>query len=222
MRSIVFIHIPRTGGGTFKNILTSWYLPENCHRINCDHEAILAGIRKGNLNPFRQHNRVMHGHFAYHPSYKKYFLCTFLRNPVDWVVSRWAYHKMHKRPLYTGSVIDFMDWGFVNMQSKYLKGSTLDDFNFVGITDRYVDSMKMFKRLAPLSKVEKWININDWEEEMIWQKKVFDGNFKNASRPIYVTAEEKQIIQERNQEDFELYKRALERLLKFINNTDFL
>ena len=212
MRNIVFVHIPRTGGGTFKNILISWYLPRNCYRVTCDHEAILAGIRKGSLAPFVQHNRVLHGHFVYHASYKKHFLCTFLRNPVDWVVSRWAYHKIHKRPLYTGSVIDFMDWGFVNMQSKFLKGSTLDDFDFVGITDRYVDSMKMFKKLAPPSKVEKWININNWEEEMTWQKKVFGGNFKNASnRQAYTaTDEEKQIIQDRNQADFKLYNRALD------------
>ena len=209
--TLVFIHIPRAGGGTFQNLLTSWYLPENCQKeVRLPTERQLAGIQEGNpYNIVAQHKRVLHGHFTYHPSYKDRFLCTFIRNPVDWTISRWAYHKTHA-PQY-GSVIDFMDWGFVNMQSKFLKGSTLDDFDFIGITDRYPESMKIFKAKAPPSKVEKWLNITDWDEEMLWQKKVYGGNYKNASKGFPVTDEEKSEILKRNQEDSDLYRRAVER-----------
>ena len=114
---------------------------------------------------------------------RKYFLCTFLRNPVEQVISRWAYHKSNAIN-YKGSVVDFAKWGFVNMQSKYLKGSTLDDFDFVGITERFPDSMKIFKSKAPPSSVEKWINITDWDEEMVWQKKSVQSKFSFTGHTI--------------------------------------
>lgn len=210
---LVFIHIPRTGGGTFKNILTSWYLPENCWRSRGGAiERQLAGVEKG--NPYRyhagRHNRVVHGHFTFNGTYKKRFLCTFLRNPIEQVISRWAYHKMYAIN-YKGSVVDFAKWGFVNMQSKYLKGSTLNDFDFVGITERFPDSMRIFKSNAPPSSVEKWKNITDWDEEMAWQRKVYEGNYKNASprNDHPVTDEEKEILRKMSDADFELYNKAL-------------
>ena len=213
---LVFIHIPRTGGGTFQNILSSWYLPENCWPDRGGPtERQLAGTQSGNPYSYvvGQHRRIIHGHFPFNKKYKKYFLCTFLRNPVEQVISRWSYHKTYAIN-YKGSVVDFAKWGFVNMQSKYLKGSTLNDFDFVGITERYPDSMKIFKSNAPPSSVEKWINITDWDEEMAWQRKVYKGNYKNASpRKSYpVTDEEKEILRKMNDIDFKLYNEGLIRL----------
>jgi hypothetical protein len=214
--NIIFLHIPRTGGGTFQNILKSWYLNKNCHKERSGPvERQLAGMQEGNpYVPVPQHKQVVIGHFAFHESFRNEnrFLCTFIRHPVDWTVSRWAYHlKFAKTQPIT--IHELMDWGFTNMQSKYLKGSTLDDFNFIGLTHRFVESMKIFQSLVPQSPVEKWANMTDWDEEMEHQKRVFSGEFKNASnRNVYtVTDEEKEIIKERNQEDLELYEKALVR-----------
>jgi hypothetical protein len=215
MTNIVFMHIPRTGGGTFKDILEAWFGKENFYsERGGETERQLAGIQSGNpYVPVAQHSRVIHGHFAYHSSYKDKFLCTFIRNPVDWTISRWAYHmKFSNKPM---SVTDLMDMGFVNIQSKYLKGSTLDDFNFIGITDRYIESMKVWESVAPKSEFARWQNV-DWNKVMTHQKDTHEGNFKNASpRDFYtVTDKIKNMIKERNKEDFELYEKAKNRWYK--------
>jgi len=213
MKNVVFIHIPRTGGGTFKDILEAWFGQENFYSERSGAtERQVAGIQPGNpYVPVAQHKKVIHGHFAFHPSYKDRLLCTFIRNPVDWTISRWAYHmKFSNKPM---SVIDLMNMGFVNIQSKYLKGSTLDDFKFIGITDRYIESMKVWEKIAPESPFTRWRNV-DWDKVMAHQKDTHEGNFKNASnRAVYtVTDEIKTMIRERNKEDMILYENAVKRL----------
>ena len=137
---IIFIHIPRTAGGTFSVLLDGAY--NDCQRL-----SIPTHLKN---KPIPIDHKVTTGHFAFRPSYTQCFLATFLRNPINRIVSYWLYHNQTQGANF--SLYEFIESGIAEPQSDWLKGSVLNDFDFIGITERFNDSCKLWNVLAPIDK----------------------------------------------------------------------
>jgi hypothetical protein len=94
-KTVIFIHIPKTAGTTFGNIIKRQYLPSARFPIYSsqafDHFKDLSQAQKSKI-------RLLHGHipFGYHKMLAQPSLyITFLREPVDRVISHYYYVRQH-------------------------------------------------------------------------------------------------------------------------------
>jgi len=177
---IVFIHIPRTGGGSFIRLLLEWYHPD-FHKFTGTLE------HSPNLK-----KRVNAGHFPADRKYLDAYLCTFMRDPVEWTISRWHYGNLIGRE-YFSDPIEFMDkTKKTNRQSHFLNDIKPNEFDFIGITDYYEESIELFKCTAPPSNIRVWNN-----------------HRRNAApRDFEIKQEWIEEIRKRNSIDIKLYKQA--------------
>lgn len=220
VKKIVSIHIPRTAGGTFgRGVLSQihfqvpgWHT--ELHNIrNCE-----RGLIDGNPEPFASiplgSAPAIHGHFPFKPEYKNYFVGTFVREPSAHILSRWRYHRSNTTD--TISLIDFVVKGvknrlFTNVQSKFLAGASIDDFNFIGITDFFDRSVDLFFKKIGL---ENRIPPGHYKTSAI-SGLPKDGKFRNQSTFVYEPSEEEiKIIKEHSKLDIELYRKALQKFEK--------
>ena len=133
-----------------------------------------------------------------YPKYAPFFqpksVVTFVRNPAQQVRSHYEhFSRLHG---YEGSFSDFIKENrFANMQSKALNGVWPDALGFIGITERYDESIALF---------------NKYYETDI---KVLDINKNSAkSSGAYVLSEDElSLIRKMNHQDFALYDYALKR-----------
>lgn len=213
VKKIVSIHIPRTAGGTFgRGVLsqihfqvTGWCT--ELHNIrNCE-----RGLIDGNPEPFASiplgSAPAIHGHFPFKAEYKNHFVATFVREPAAHILSRWRYHRSNTPD--TISLIDFVVKGvknrlFTNVQSMFFADGTVDDFNFIGITDHFDRSVALFFKKIGL---ENRIDPITYKTESSTP-----GRYRNSSQFLYEPSEEEiRIINEHSQLDIELYKKALQK-----------
>jgi hypothetical protein len=204
MKKIIFVHIPRTGGGTFSQILKEWY-PKHWIRT--------SGYRN-TINP--EKSDVICGHFRFQPEYKKYFVCTFIRYPYDWYISRWLYHNelsnnKIKSPLDMknadfGPLQQFASenspryatWSRNNVQSFYFNNAKISDFDFIGITDKYKESVERFKTL--------------YGETRDWNHTYKKNSTKKEN--IKIKPEWKERILKKSKNDLKLYNSVVEKFYK--------
>lgn len=181
---IISVHIPKTGGVTFRELLLDVAQghvhfdyrdmpiapPNRIRKIkNVPILALkLARIRRS-LNSAPR--TVVHGHFIA-TKYDRHFpdgqLATWLRDPVERLVSQY-YHllrtpypsheiwqKLHRHNM---TLIEFAKLEELrNIHSKFLDGKSLDEFDFVGITEEFDQGWSLFQRLffshIPLKALE--------------------------------------------------------------------
>ena len=134
---IIFLHIVKTGGGTFSEVLKHLY--DDYYRFEgAQTELRILKDQSPSMRSLR--TKVTAGHFRFLPEYRNHFLCTFIRHPIDWAVSRFLHSQQYSNLRKFKTIRHMMDKGYVNIQSEWLKGSKITDFSFIGITDRYIDS----------------------------------------------------------------------------------
>jgi hypothetical protein len=149
-RVVLSIHIPKCAGTSFRHVLTEIYGREGVW-LNYDETA---PIRFDLIPPTV---RCIHGHFpASH--YDRFIsqpeLVTWFRHPVDRVVS--TYYQFSRHPdranpcccelldkglsLEEFAALDLMR----NEATRYLGGKPIEAFKFVGIVERFWESLKVF------------------------------------------------------------------------------
>lgn len=150
---LISVHIPKCAGTSFRLILAELYgesLWANYGQIFVRSQAregvVPAGIQ------------CIHGHFfadAFDDLLPERRLITWLRHPVERVVSNY-YHFLRSpdmrddccRLLYERrlSLREFaeLDW-MKNEASRYLAGKSLDEFEFVGVAERFLESLQLFE-----------------------------------------------------------------------------
>ncbi len=149
---LVSIHVPKCAGTSFRHILRDVYgdaLWLNYGTIFVRSQARASLIPAG--------TRCIHGHFfadAFDDVLPKRRLITWLRHPVERVVSNY-YHFLRSpdmrddccRALYERklTLLQFaeLDW-MRNEATRYLTGKRLTDFAFVGIAERFEESLEVF------------------------------------------------------------------------------
>jgi len=208
MKDMFFIHIPRTGGGTFTGKIISligkqipgWTQLKQ-HNRNLEYKLSI-GDSDAYYPMSTGHHNCVHGHFTYHESYKQGFLCTMVRDPVDRILSKYTWHRTYVKDnsiTYMKFITD-TSWDFHNMQTKFFNGATVDDFDFIGIMERYEESVDLFFRKLGLKNIME----KEWYRPR--------GHYTNQSFFKYTpTDEEIEIVKERNQQDIDLYNKTLEK-----------
>lgn len=200
---IVFDHIGKTAGTTLKFILRNSF--GICH---CD-------VKHAKRNPFTSDElafarkvfpdiKCISGHALVNPVEnirdEDCFFITVLREPVIRCISN--YQDDCLRRAYTGDLKEWLsDSKTQNLQVKQIAGQDnlakakelLDEFSFVGLTERFDESMKLLKLISPYP-----LNIN-------YKKKIVasDNTIKNE---ILNNKEKYELVRNHNLLDIELYR----------------
>lgn len=209
---LVSLHIPKTAGTSFRNILKDVYGDEEVIRLDI---SLKYGKLKINENQFENKNldkkwQVIHGHFSPNLLVSKFVIddevpyITWLRDPVERVISNYYYlEKRLKEVMKEESrglnILSKMQRSLIeyasadnnrNRMSKFLEGKALEDFLFVGIVEYFSDD------LVDLSNILDWDNYKELKYNVTGAKK----------RDVSVDIREE--IKKLNLKDVELYQTA--------------
>lgn len=205
---IISIHVPKTGGTTFRSLLEETFRNVNIQSckplfFRCrdeDKASVEINIDKITEN-------VIHGHFTINQLKvkKHHFLLTWLRNPIDRVISHYFYwknkpdinmHPIEKMIKFEGlSLRDFSKMSCMKNVQTYFIGSDISLFNFIGIMEEYDKSIMLLQ-----NKLNVNFNYN--------KSKIKRINKAKES----ISEEDRQIIIENNLEDIKLYEKAKKKL----------
>jgi len=204
---LFFIHIPKTAGSSFRVAAEQYFGSDatyfdygqgskETHPDILKYEYELKD-RYLAAKCIKNNAKFLSGHVIY-PKYAPFFqpksVVTFVREPAQQIRSHFEhFSRLHG---YKGSFKDFIKENrFANMQSKALNGVWNDAIGFIGITERYSESITLF---------------NQYYSTDI---KVLDIN-KNTAKPsgAYMFSEDEiSLIRKMNPQDFALYDYALKR-----------
>lgn len=173
---LISVHIPKTGGASFGGILKNHFgnrllldyedRPFNRRSIPRNFCALTKSISI-TQNTARNYDCI-HGHFLpikyWRVSLRTHHqFAIWLRDPVERVLSRY-YHwhrnqrngpdKSHRAFLTQSdmSLETFCNIShYQNLYAKYLWGFNLNRFNFIGITEKYSESLDLFCKLMGLN-----------------------------------------------------------------------
>ena len=177
-RLMISLHIPKTGGQSFMRVLESLtphgFIPDYENRpISPD--AVLRRIKQFRTDMARMalvteqlRDRegpvIVHGHFI-SGKYRSVFpgaqFLTWLREPVERVCSHYAYWARFRK-LKTGEghakMLTLEEFAAQenrqNIQSRFLAHTRLDGFDFLGITDQFERSLRLFAAWSATELVE--------------------------------------------------------------------
>lgn len=203
---IVSIHVPKCAGTSFKRVLNEicgariWY---NYGTIFSRDQARPELVPPG--------TKVIHGHFladAFDGLFPDRQLVTWVRHPVERVVSNYHHflrspdmrddccRALHERKLDLRRFAD-LEW-MRNEACRYLANKPVEDFEFVGITERFNASIQHFCRVLGFRDVLKFPheNVNPDRSE---------GRYE-------LTEGDRAYILERNVDDLAWYDAASARL----------
>jgi len=202
VEKIISMHIPKTAGTTFKSYLYSAYNNDVIVTstkplfTRCDE---LSNRDKLHLNTFNEH--VVHGHFTFDEiEYnKEYFYITWLRDPVERVISHYFFwknkpdinmHPIEKKIKYENlSLSEFAEIPCMRNIGLYFLGKEgVRKMNFIGITELFDESMQLLSK--QLKNEFSMINI---EKQRVNTQKEFVSDYLRKH------------IKDLNSEEFQLY-----------------
>ncbi|WP_144213664.1 sulfotransferase family 2 domain-containing protein [Shewanella donghaensis] len=206
-RPIVFSHIPKSAGTSFRTGLVSIFGMKNVlndYTVSAKEtsSSVLEYVYKKQDKfefkkyLFNQDIDVLAGHFPVE-KYIRIIPCvnfvTFLRDPVERVISEYKHFQRHKN--LKCSLIEFASENRnINTQSRYLRSVPLASIGLVGITEQYELSIALFKSVFS-------IEIPQLSENIAPAKQLdrIDDNILDEIRAL-------------NQQDYILYQRAVKLL----------
>jgi hypothetical protein len=216
---IISIHVPKCAGTSFRNVLQKIF----GRRLWSNYGTVFTREQaRPDLVPV---NTVcIHGHFfadAFSDLYPQARLITWIRHPVERVLSNYHFFRrhpevndgccqaLHQRKL---SVREFADLDWMrNETTRYLAGRPLSDFDFVGVTERFSDSLGVFEsefglRPPAVRTTPGWPGSQG--RRIPWE----NSNPERTS-PVYpLSPEDHAYILRRNLADYHLYEEAVQRL----------
>jgi hypothetical protein len=207
---LVSLHIPKTAGTSFRNILKDVYGSDNVARLDI-RRNIELNSKVLRANKIKSGIKVLHGHFAYSKLVESFDIAegtpvvTWLREPAERVISNYFYlDKILRKELNEKkkdlNILAKMEKTLLeyaateanrNRMSKFLDGISPDEFFFIGFTDHYEED------LADLARLLNWKNYNLHQHNITGSKPEVDD-------------ESLQKIRELNRDDYELYEHALQ------------
>ena len=204
--ALLSIHIPKTAGLAFREILYRQYGQDRVLAIN---QGALRRNEQQLSDHYRKRHQVIHGHLPYtyleplHGPETK--VITWLRDPVDRVVSNYYYnitHELPKRqrenPKHKGmSLQEFVERPKrQNVMSRFLKGIALEELDFFGFQEDFAAGLEQ------LARQMGWV-LTDQDRT----RRVNDNRKVKAKYPT-PSPEVLRRIRQLNQADIELYERA--------------
>jgi hypothetical protein len=161
VRVILSLHIPKTGGVSFRQMLASLFGESYCQSY-----WEITDAHGCTLTDFPASVRCIHGHF-YAEKMRARFpgaaLVTWVREPVERIVSFYRYWQREpdwRNPLCRTmhesrwTLRDFAHCDDTrNEMTRYFGSVAPRDFAFVGLTERFEESMLLFRQLFHLTAV---------------------------------------------------------------------
>ncbi len=168
---IISVHIPKTGGTTFVEVLRKCAEEVLYLDYGLEPLAPTALFRRGKLItvPFESiindlelfpGRSVIHGHFPakkYSDPFPNAVYVTWLRDPVERVLSNYLYWQRSDIPgdrrweqvtAQNMSLEQYAQLDFArDLQEAFLSPLTVEEFDFIGITEEYDRSLELFRRL---------------------------------------------------------------------------
>jgi len=164
---LISLHIPKTAGTSFRNILKSVYGSKHVVRFDIkDSGHMLMDEKLVRSQTLPKSVHVIHGHFRYRRLVEAFDvselpLITWIRNPIERVVSNYYYlaSVLAKRVDEDGKDLNIVNRMMKTLMefaceernqnriSKFLDGASLDDFHFIGVQDFFNEELKELSRL---------------------------------------------------------------------------
>jgi len=148
----VFVHIPKSGGTTLREIIKGVY--KDTYLLDRGSWSKRNGVIKINYNNDKYPKKYKSYYIIHsHSSMKRYEhlnwkMITLLRHPIKRLISEYSMIS-HYSPKFFKKYEDIVDFCYkedrVNFLSK-MSGGDLDKFDFVGITEKYDQSIEMFSK----------------------------------------------------------------------------
>lgn len=210
---LISLHIPKTAGTSFRNILKDVYGNKSVVRFDVSHKGEITMDEKSfTKNSIPGKIKVIHGHF-YYKDLKNIMelphnmpVITWIRNPVDRVISNYFYLESvlievlneEKRALNIRSKMQktLLEYAQAEMNrnriSKFLAGIDLTKLFFIGIQEYFSEDLDLLSG------------------KMGWDKNFtqYRHNETIHSNPA-ISLEIREEIENLNWEDMELYSEAI-------------
>jgi hypothetical protein len=203
---IVSIHVPKCAGTSFRHVLDRMYgdrIWYNYGAIFCREQA-----REGLIPPGTE---IIHGHFigdSFDDLFPQRQLLTWVRDPVERVVSNYFHflrapdmrdtccQALHERKLSLRQFAE-LDW-MRNLSNRYLANKPVDDFQFIGISERFGESIAQFCQVYGIKNDVGLPRAN--------------ANPERRTDRYQISAGDRAFIQDLNAADLVWYQEAQERL----------
>jgi len=211
---LISIHVPKSGGTSFRNILESVYGEREVVRFDMPrrkkHDPVLVNREPWERPVLPAGIRVLHGHFSYEQLTRRFEIdalvpvVTWLRHPVDRVISHYFYLNEQLREFigeeperwrllerFGKTMLEFArDKRNRNRTARFLQGMDLERFTFIGLMEHYQDDLDDLGRML------------NWDRAI----PVIHSNRTREKREV--PEELRAFIAELNQEDMEVYRYA--------------
>lgn len=177
IKDVVFVHIPKAAGTSLREMLVA-ALPDATKIF--DYGTHTATIRGDFVNAFtsgadspagvlalrrtfkRDQRLFVAGHFAvtwYLGSFHPASFITFLRHPVDRVISSYKYQARYLN--FKGSFADFYEQpSEINVQSKMLWGCDLHQLGFIGLSEALPEMLPALSRYLGVELTNRRDNVS--------------------------------------------------------------
>ncbi|MDM8567094.1 sulfotransferase family 2 domain-containing protein [Candidatus Halobeggiatoa sp. HSG11] len=211
---LISIHIPKTGGTSFRTLLEEHFkdklLLDYTDRPMKNGNLVRNISALGGIFKTKRTEKYdcIHGHFLpiKYRSLKDKSLAIWLRDPVERALSRYYHWKRHfsqndfqfKKYIKDPNISLEKFCGikhYQNLYSKYLWGMKLTDFQFIGITENYENSINIFKRMYNIENSTNLttVNVNPEKHSVKYD---IDDKLRN-------------LIIKQNLDDYKIYEQAL-------------
>ncbi|MEG3925526.1 sulfotransferase family 2 domain-containing protein, partial [Microcoleus sp. T3_D1] len=197
---IISVHVPKTGGTTFSQILIDVYGTEAIFMDYLNRPASQI-YKPSDLQP---NIKAIHGHFhsdkynGYFPNAKRVI---WLRNPVIRLISNYFYWRSQEegvpRNMDVLGIVEFAEM-VKNTATSFIGKNQLSDFDFVGIMEFFESD------LEDLRKIMKWSEVTICSD-----KSNTCPNYKYQVQKILADNEIINKLAQSNSLDMELYQEAL-------------
>lgn len=203
---IIFLHVHKTGGTTFRSILEKNFGAACCH-TNQTRRPVFTQTDLEFVRKFFPRLKAITGHNLLDPlqlSVPDAFFATFMREPIARVISHYQAHVMGgKNKLSFEASLKKKDY-LNNWQVKLMAGDEnldkakrfLERCAFVGLTEKFNLSLQAFGKLAP-SKLN------------LEYKRLIVAKNDKIQKALLADARMRELAREHNQLDVELYEFAV-------------
>ncbi len=202
-RCLLFVHIPKTAGTSFRSALETMFKVFNDYGQKSKQTSAIIQkyfYEKNDVFTLKQQfNLTPNACISGHVSVNKFMdfvpvesVVTFVREPSSQILSHYNHHLAHLG--YKGSLNDFLNKTVTkNFQSTLLGALPLGLIGYVGITEKYEQSLNMFNKQFLLSLKPVKDNVNK-------SKQYTDSQLE---KPVY------EKFKRNNKQDIVMYKEAL-------------